>query len=245
MVAEHPGFHFQRCVLTQPQHIQLVFAYINANKCHLSIPPLVYAASSRLGRARIPYRLRERSEPDLRRRVIALRSATGLRPTKVLVANQHSGRDTRSTASVRSEGKPIHRARPVRTRGGCSNLLSVAGQTVVETLFIKGVLAVVFTGPAAFGVGLEAAFEIFREIFQTTGIALAFRYGVGRHRLNEVCLLVFPQAGKEVDDTDYNGRPYQPADDSAAKGLFRFFLGDSALVNTIHDILHCSYCWSS
>src|SRR5690554_5602517 len=97
MVAEHPGFHFQRCVLTQPQHIQLVFAYINANKCHLSIPPLVYAASSRLGRARIPYRLRERSEPDLRRRVIALRSATGFRPTKVLVANQHSGRDTRST----------------------------------------------------------------------------------------------------------------------------------------------------
>src|SRR5690554_3189657 len=103
MVAEHPGFHFQRCVLTQPQHIQLVFAYINANKCHLSIPPLVYAASSRLGRARIPYRLRERSEPDLRRRVIALRSATGFRPTKVLVANQHSGRDTRSTASVRTE----------------------------------------------------------------------------------------------------------------------------------------------
>src|SRR5690606_7853163 len=98
MVAEHPGFHFQRCVLTQPQHIQLVFAYINANKCHLSIPPLVYAASSRLGRARIPYRLRERSEPDLRRRVIALRSATGFRPTKVLVANQHSGRDTRSVA---------------------------------------------------------------------------------------------------------------------------------------------------
>src|SRR5690554_1839674 len=98
MVAEHPGFHFQRCVLTQPQHIQLVFAYINANKCHLSIPRLVYATSSRLGRARIPYRLRERSEPDLRRRVIALRSTTGLRPTKVLIANQHSGRDTRSTA---------------------------------------------------------------------------------------------------------------------------------------------------
>src|SRR5690554_3498811 len=98
MVAEHPGFHFQRCVLTQPQHIQLVFTYINADKCHLSIPPLVYAASSRLGRAQIPYRLRERSEPDLRRRVIALRSATGFRPTKVLVANQHSGRDTRSTA---------------------------------------------------------------------------------------------------------------------------------------------------
>src|SRR5690606_22282066 len=71
------------------------------DKCHLSIPPLVYAASSRLGRAQIPYRLRERSEPDLRRRVIALRSATGFRPTKVLVANQHSGRDTRSTASVR------------------------------------------------------------------------------------------------------------------------------------------------
>src|SRR5690554_5738412 len=113
MVAEYPGFHFQRCVLTQPQHIQLVFAYINANKCHLSIPPLVYAASSRLGRARIPYRLRERSEPDLRRRVIALRSATGLRPTKVLVANQHSGRDTRSTASVRT-------ATSIRTRGGCS-----------------------------------------------------------------------------------------------------------------------------
>src|SRR5690554_3277725 len=98
MVAEHPGFHFQRCVLTQPQHIQLVFTYINADKCHLSIPPLVYAASSRLGRAQIPYRLRERSEPDLRRRVIALRSATGFRPTKVLVANQHSGRDTRSGA---------------------------------------------------------------------------------------------------------------------------------------------------
>src|SRR5690554_5049233 len=107
MVAEHPGFHFQRCVLTQPQHIQLVFAYINANKCHLSIPPLVYAASSRLGRARIPYRLRERSEPDLRRRVIALRSATGFRPTKVLVANQHSGRDTRSTASVRTGPAPF------------------------------------------------------------------------------------------------------------------------------------------
>src|SRR5690554_1108434 len=146
--------------------------------------------------------------------------------------------DCRSTASVRSEGKPIHRACLIRTRGGCSNLLSVAGQTAVETLFINGVLAVVFTGPAAFGVGLEAAFEIFREILQTTGIALAFRYGVGRHRLDEVCLLVFPQAGKEVDDTDYNGRPYQPADDSAAKGLFRFFLGESALVNTIHDIVH-------
>src|SRR5690606_8006737 len=28
--------------------------------------------------------------------------------------------DGRSTASVRSEVKPIHRARPVRTRGGCS-----------------------------------------------------------------------------------------------------------------------------
>src|SRR5690606_20502867 len=28
--------------------------------------------------------------------------------------------DCRSTASVRSEGKPIHRACPVRTRGGCS-----------------------------------------------------------------------------------------------------------------------------
>src|SRR5690606_14763950 len=130
--------------------------------------------------------------------------------------------DCRSTASVRSEVKPIHRARPVRTRGGCSTLLSVAGPKAVETLVINGVLAVVFTRPAAFGVGLEAAFEIFREIFQPTGVALAFRYGVGRHRLNEVCLLVFPQAGKEVDDTDYNGRPYQPADDSAAKGLFRF-----------------------
>src|SRR5690554_5386801 len=120
MVAEHPGFHFQRCVLTQPQHIQLVFAYINANKCHLSIPPLVYAASSRLGRARIPYRLRERSEPDLRRRVIALRSATGIRPTKVLVANQHSGRDTRSTASVLTGLAPFCIWEGVRTRGGCS-----------------------------------------------------------------------------------------------------------------------------
>src|SRR5690554_756147 len=166
-------------------------------------------------------------------------------PGRVLLQGGGDAFDCRSTASVRSEGKPIHRARPVRTRGGCSNLLSVACQTAVETLFIKGVLAVVFTGPAAFGVGLEAAFEIFREIFQATGVALAFRYGVGRHRLNEVCLLVFPQAGKEVDNTDYNCRPYQPADDSAAKGLFRFFLGDSALVNTIHDILHCSYCWSS
>src|SRR5690606_41517902 len=28
--------------------------------------------------------------------------------------------DCRSTASVRSEGKPIHRARLIRTRGGCS-----------------------------------------------------------------------------------------------------------------------------
>src|SRR5690554_7098913 len=28
--------------------------------------------------------------------------------------------DCRSTASVRSEGKPIHRACPVRIRGGCS-----------------------------------------------------------------------------------------------------------------------------
>src|SRR5690554_4458957 len=61
------------------------------------MPPLVYAASSLLRIFLIPYMLRERSEPDLRRRVIALRSATGFRPTKVLVANQHSGRDTRST----------------------------------------------------------------------------------------------------------------------------------------------------
>src|SRR5690554_2620904 len=166
-------------------------------------------------------------------------------PGRVLLQGGGDAFDCRSTASVRSEVKPIHRARPVRTRGGCSYLLSVAGQTTIEALFINGVLAVEFAGPAAFGVGLEAAFEIFREIFQATGVALAFRYGVGRHRLDEVCLLVFPQAGKEVDDTDYNGRPYQPADDSAAKGLFRFFLGDSALVNTIHDILHCSYCWSS
>src|SRR5690606_32925617 len=28
--------------------------------------------------------------------------------------------DCRSTASVRSEGKPKHRACPIRTRGGCS-----------------------------------------------------------------------------------------------------------------------------
>src|SRR5690554_2104085 len=121
MVAEHPGFHFQRCVLTQPQHIQLVFTYINADKCHLSIPPLVYAASSRLGRAQIPYRLRERSEPDLRRRVIALRSATGFRPTKVLVANQHSGRDTRSTAlGANGTSTFLHPGGRFRTRGGCS-----------------------------------------------------------------------------------------------------------------------------
>src|SRR5690554_2642870 len=116
MIAEYPGFHFQRYVLTQPQHIQLVFAYINANKCHLSIPPLVYAASSRLGRARIPYRLRERSEPDLRRRVIALRSATGFRPTKVLVANQHSGRDTRSTRPGCEAAAPANRGIKGRVR---------------------------------------------------------------------------------------------------------------------------------
>src|SRR5690606_26783068 len=76
-------------------------------------------------------------------------------PGRVLLQGGGDVFNCRSTASVRSEGKPIHRARPVRTRGGCSNLLSVAGQTAVETLFIKGVLAVVFTGPAAFGVGLE------------------------------------------------------------------------------------------
>src|SRR5690554_6376639 len=79
------------------------------------MPPLVYAASSLLRIFLIPYMLRERSEPDLRRRVIALRSATGFRPTKVLVANQHSGRDTGSTA-----GSPDRSAqmRPGREHSG-------------------------------------------------------------------------------------------------------------------------------
>src|SRR5690554_214805 len=38
--------------------------------------------------------------------------------------------DCRSTASVRSEGKPIHRACPVRTRGGCSYRVGVARSIV-------------------------------------------------------------------------------------------------------------------
>src|SRR5690606_12070419 len=38
--------------------------------------------------------------------------------------------DCRSTASVRSEGKPIHRACPVRTRGGCSYRVEVTRSVV-------------------------------------------------------------------------------------------------------------------
>src|SRR5690554_3069942 len=82
------------------------------------MPPLVYAASSLLRIFLIPYMLRERSEPDLRRRVIALRSATGFRPTKVLVANQHSGRDTRSTASVRTESNQYTEPAPFAPGAG-------------------------------------------------------------------------------------------------------------------------------
>src|SRR5690554_5463608 len=59
MVGEYPGFYLLGGALAQPQRIQLLLAYINADKCHLSIPRLVYTASSRQGRARIPFRLRE------------------------------------------------------------------------------------------------------------------------------------------------------------------------------------------
>src|SRR5690606_17499417 len=38
--------------------------------------------------------------------------------------------DCRSTASVRSEGKPIHRACPIRTRGGCSYRVGVTRSIV-------------------------------------------------------------------------------------------------------------------
>src|SRR5690606_11152399 len=41
-------------------------------------------------------------------------------PGRVLLQGGGDAFDCRSTASVRSEVKPIHRARPVRTRGGCS-----------------------------------------------------------------------------------------------------------------------------
>src|SRR5690554_1291095 len=40
------------------------------------------------------------------------------------------GFDCRSTASVRSEGKPIHRARTIRTRGGCSYRVGVTRSVV-------------------------------------------------------------------------------------------------------------------
>src|SRR5690554_3409219 len=41
-------------------------------------------------------------------------------PGRVLLQGGGDAFDCRSTASVRSEGKPIHRARTIRTRGGCS-----------------------------------------------------------------------------------------------------------------------------
>src|SRR5690606_13419640 len=41
-------------------------------------------------------------------------------PGRVLLQGGGDALDCRSTASVRSEVKPIHRACPIRTRGGCS-----------------------------------------------------------------------------------------------------------------------------
>src|SRR5690554_5574378 len=41
-------------------------------------------------------------------------------PGRVLLQGGGGAFDCRSTASVRSEGKLIHRARTIRTRGGCS-----------------------------------------------------------------------------------------------------------------------------
>src|SRR5690554_7435712 len=90
------------------------------------MPPLVYAASSLLRIFLIPYMLRERSEPDLRRRVIALRSATGFRPTKVLIANQHSGRDTRSTApGAKTEPSQNPEPAPIAPEAGAPTVQSV------------------------------------------------------------------------------------------------------------------------
>src|SRR5690606_34487395 len=44
-------------------------------------------------------------------------------PGRVLLQGGGDAFDCRSTASVRSEGKPIHRARTIRTRGGCSYMV--------------------------------------------------------------------------------------------------------------------------
>src|SRR5690606_5394535 len=51
-------------------------------------------------------------------------------PGRVLLQDGGDAFDCRSTASVRSEVKPIHRACPIRTRGGCSYMVGVTRSVV-------------------------------------------------------------------------------------------------------------------
>src|SRR5690554_8022588 len=51
-------------------------------------------------------------------------------PGRVLLQGGGDAFSYRSTASVRSEGKPIHRACLIRTRGGCSYRVEVTGSIV-------------------------------------------------------------------------------------------------------------------
>src|SRR5690606_39279625 len=51
-------------------------------------------------------------------------------PGRVLLQGGGDAFDGRSAASVRSEGKPIHRARTIRTRGGCSYRVEVTRSVV-------------------------------------------------------------------------------------------------------------------
>src|SRR5690554_3444340 len=63
--------------------------------------------------------------------------------------------DCRSTASVRSEGKPIHRACLIRTRGGCSYRVGVA-RSIVGAPPRCEAKANQYTEPAPFAPGAGA-----------------------------------------------------------------------------------------
>src|SRR5690554_7564963 len=76
-------------------------------------------------------------------------------PGRVLLQGGGDAFDCRSTASVRSEGKPKHRACPVRTRGGCSYRVGVA-RSIVGAPPRCEAKANQYTEPAPFAPGAGA-----------------------------------------------------------------------------------------
>src|SRR5690554_3972685 len=76
-------------------------------------------------------------------------------PGRVLLQGGGDAFDCRSTASVRSEGKPKHRACPIRTRGGCSYRVGVT-RSIVGAPPRCEAKANQYTEPALFAPGADA-----------------------------------------------------------------------------------------